>query len=131
MNIAYSWIPHIICVVCTHAHVPVRVSMCAIVHIHAYVNLYVYVQCMYVYCTWSSSVTVYMELSASWQFALKMPLVRFLIGGFEYCMERNPCLQSKWRTFNLAIFMRFAKLKPPPNIPGTLYIIHQSQPQSW
>ena len=22
-----------------------------------------------------------------------MQLVRFLIGGFEYCMERNPCLQ--------------------------------------
>ena len=28
-----------------------------------------------------------------WRFALKMQLARFLIGGFEYCMERNPCLQ--------------------------------------
>ena len=35
-----------------------------------------------------------------WQFALKMQLTRFLIGGFEYCMERNPCLQPKWCTFN-------------------------------
>ena len=26
-----------------------------------------------------------------WQFALKMQLARFLIGDFEYCMERNPC----------------------------------------
>ena len=39
-----------------------------------------------------------------WQFALKMQLARFLFGGFEYCMERNPCLQPKWHTFNLAIF---------------------------
>ena len=23
----------------------------------------------------------------------KMQLARFLIGGFEYCMERNPCIQ--------------------------------------
>ena len=35
-----------------------------------------------------------------WQFALKMQLTSFLIGGFEYCMERNPCLQPKWYTFN-------------------------------
>ena len=28
---------------------------------------------------------------------------KFLIGGFEYCMVRNPCLQPKWRTFNLVI----------------------------
>ena len=40
-----------------------------------------------------------------WRFALKMQLVRFLFGSFEYFMERNPCLQLKWRTFNLAIFM--------------------------
>ena len=39
------------------------------------------------------------------QFALKMQLMRFLIGGFDYCMERNPCLQPKWRTFNLAMSM--------------------------
>ena len=30
----------------------------------------------------------------------------------EYCMKRNPCLQPKWHTFNLAIFTGFAK---PPN----------------
>ena len=36
-----------------------------------------------------------------WRFAVKMQLARFLIGGFEYCVERNPCLQPKWRTFNL------------------------------
>ena len=40
-----------------------------------------------------------------WQFALKMQLVRFLIGYFKYCMKRNPCLQPKWCTFDLAIFM--------------------------
>ena len=34
----------------------------------------------------------------------KMQLATFLIGGFEYCLERNPCLQPKWCTFNLAIF---------------------------
>ena len=39
-----------------------------------------------------------------WRFALKRHLARFLFGDFEYCMERNPCLQPKWRTFNLAIF---------------------------
>ena len=26
----------------------------------------------------------------------KMQLARFLIGGIEYCMERNPCLQPEW-----------------------------------
>ena len=26
-----------------------------------------------------------------WQFTLKMQLARFLIGGFEFCVERNPC----------------------------------------
>ena len=40
--------------------------------------------------------------------------------GFEYCMKRNPCLQPKWRTFNLAIYVDVicptARLKPPPNI---------------
>ena len=39
-----------------------------------------------------------------WQFTLKMQLTRFLVGGFEHCVERNPCLQPKWCTFNLAIF---------------------------
>ena len=28
----------------------------------------------------------------------------FQIGGFEYSMERNPCLQSKWRTLNLVTY---------------------------
>ena len=40
-----------------------------------------------------------------WRFTLEMQLARFLFGDFEYCMERNPCLQPKWCTFNLAIFM--------------------------
>ena len=35
----------------------------------------------------------------------KNALARFLIGGFEYSVERNPCLQPKWCTFNLAMFM--------------------------
>ena len=51
--------------------------------------------------------TVYVELLASQIFGdllYKMQLARFLFGGFEYCMERNPCLQPKWHTFNLAIF---------------------------
>ena len=39
-----------------------------------------------------------------WRVTLKMQLARFLIGGFEYCMERNPCLQPNWHTLNLAIF---------------------------
>ena len=30
-----------------------------------------------------------------------MQLVRFLIGGLEYCIERNPCLQPKWCALNL------------------------------
>ena len=34
-----------------------------------------------------------------WRFTLKMQLARFLIGGLEYYMERNPCLQPKWHTF--------------------------------
>ena len=28
----------------------------------------------------------------------------FIIGIFKYCMERNPCLQPKWHTSNLAIY---------------------------
>ena len=61
-----------------------------------------------------------------WRLALKMYLARFLISSFECCtcVERNPCrpcLQPKWRTFNLAIFTSFAKLKPPPNIPRIWY----------
>ena len=28
-----------------------------------------------------------------------MQLERFLFDDFEYCMERNPCLQPKWHTF--------------------------------
>ena len=32
-----------------------------------------------------------------WRFALKMQLARLLFGDFEYTMERNPCLQPKWR----------------------------------
>ena len=56
----------------------------------------------------------------------KNAMVRFLIGACEYCIKRNPCLQPKWRIFDLAIFIWFgdiyvicqpAKLKPPPNIP--------------
>ena len=39
-----------------------------------------------------------------WQFTLKMQLARFLIDGFECCMERTPSLQPKWHTFNLVIF---------------------------
>ena len=39
-----------------------------------------------------------------WRFALKMQLARFLFGVFDHCMDRNPCLQPKWCTFNLAIF---------------------------
>ena len=31
---------------------------------------------------------------------------------------KKPCLQLKWLTFNLAIFM---SLKPPPNIPRIRY----------
>ena len=52
-----------------------------------------------------------------WRFALKMQLTRILFGDFEYYMERNPCLEPKWRTFNLAIFVicQTAKLKSPPN----------------
>ena len=55
-----------------------------------------------------------------WQFALKMQLARLLVGDFEhqefiiyimnsyeYCMERNPCLQPKWRTFNLPILILY------------------------
>ena len=37
-----------------------------------------------------------------WRITLKMQLASILIGSFEYCIERNPCLQSKWHTFNLA-----------------------------
>ena len=29
-----------------------------------------------------------------WRFTLRMQLARFLIGVFEYCVERNPCMQS-------------------------------------
>ena len=47
-----------------------------------------------------------------WRFTLKMLLTGLYIGGFEYIMERNPWLQSKWRPLNLAIVTRFAK---PPN----------------
>ena len=38
-----------------------------------------------------------------WLIALKMQLVSILIGGFECCVERNPCLQPKWCAFNLVI----------------------------
>ena len=41
-----------------------------------------------------------------WRFALKMQLVRFLIGSFEYCMERNPCLQLKWCTHLIWQYLR-------------------------
>ena len=39
-----------------------------------------------------------------WRFSLKVHLARFLFGDFEYRMERNPCLQPKWCTFNLVMF---------------------------
>lgn len=37
-------------------------------------------------------------------------LVGFYIDEFQYCIERNPCLQYKWRTVNLVNFTRFIKL---------------------
>ena len=40
--------------------------------------------------------TIYVGIigeSNIWRFTLKMQLVRFLIGSFEYCMERNQYLQ--------------------------------------
>ena len=67
-------------------------------------------------------ITVYVELLVSQIFGESlisvMQLASILIGGFEYCMERNPCLQPKWCTFNLVmIYMirQIAKLNPPPN----------------
>ena len=50
---------------------------------------------------------VYMELLASGILMICsiMQLKKFLFGNFEYCMERNPCLQPKWHTFNLVIFI--------------------------
>ena len=33
----------------------------------------------------------------------KNAIGEILIGGFEYCMERNPCLQPKWHTFNIYV----------------------------
>ena len=52
------------------------------------------------------------ELLASQIFGnlLKHATGKILNCGFKYCMERNPCLQYKWRTFNLEILIRFAKL---------------------
>ena len=41
-----------------------------------------------------------------------MLLAGFKLTSFEYWMERNPCLQSKWHAFNSIIVMGLAK---PPN----------------
>ena len=43
-----------------------------------------------------------------------------LIGGFEYYMETNPCLQPKmvYNQFgDRDVIHQTTKLKPPPNIP--------------
>ena len=60
---------------------------------------YVYTHMYHIKIMWNYWKVKYLAIH------FKMQLVRFLIGGFEYCMERNPCLQPKWHTFNLAIFM--------------------------
>ena len=35
-----------------------------------------------------------------------MQLANVLIGSFEYWVERNPCLQPKWHTFNIWQYRR-------------------------
>ena len=48
-------------------------------------------------------ITVHMELLASQIYLVNHSKNAIGEHGFEYCMKRNPCLQPKWRTFNLAI----------------------------
>ena len=53
-----------------------------------------------------------MHIAYTWNYwQVKYLAIRFknavgeiLIGGFEYCMEINPCVQPKWRMVNLAIY---------------------------
>ena len=90
----------------------------------AQTNLFVWIctnhkrVCLDMYCFYSFDNWLCDPISANWQltlhgiisksniwrYALKMQLARFLISSFEYCMERNACLQPKWCTFNLVIF---------------------------
>ena len=59
-----------------------------------------------------------------WCSALKMQLARFLIGGFEYCMERNRCLQPKWCKFNVAIFKRSSNRQIETTVKYITYTIN-------
>ena len=47
---------------------------------------YVYMHMYHIKIMWNYWKVKYLAIH------FKMQLVRFLIGGFEYCMERNPCL---------------------------------------
>ena len=80
------------------------------VQVHTWLYIHMYVYCIH-------------EIFGKLWFALKMHLVRFLLGGFEYCMERNPCLQPKWRT-DIYMIHWTTKLKPLPNIPRIWCTVH-------
>ena len=65
------------------------------------------------------------ELLASRIFGnlLKNAVGEILFGIFEYCMERNQCLQPKWYTFNLAI--QYLRDSPNRQIKTTTkYVYH-------
>ena len=74
---------------------------------------------------WLDVLSLYVKLLVSQTFG---DLLKKVIGSilnwqfWVYCMERNPCLQYKWCTFNLVILTKFAK--PVPNKSTPIYSIH-------